>query len=94
MGRGPPALPRPFLLAAAGVARTWPVGPRLVASLGEQQTPARDAPRKNETNGACPEPRDAEARGRRVLHVCKTTLGNGYLGSRIDEERSEMRYLV
>ncbi|WZY99959.1 hypothetical protein YC2023_072288 [Brassica napus] len=23
----------------------------------------------------------------------KTTLGNGYLGSRIDEERSEMRYL-
>ncbi|WZZ14973.1 hypothetical protein YC2023_108062 [Brassica napus] len=24
----------------------------------------------------------------------KTTLGNGYLSSRIDEERSEMRYLV
>lgn len=23
-----------------------------------------------------------------------TTLGNGYLGSRIDEERSEMRYMV
>lgn len=23
-----------------------------------------------------------------------TTLGNGYLGSRIDEERSKMRYLV
>ncbi|CAN7088908.1 unnamed protein product, partial [Brassica rapa subsp. narinosa] len=23
----------------------------------------------------------------------KTTLGNGYLGSRIDEERSKMRYL-
>lgn len=30
---------------------------------------------------------------RRILKV-KTTLGNGYLGSRIDEERSEMRYLV
>ena len=29
----------------------------------------------------------------RILKV-KTTLGNGYLGSRIDEERSEMRYLV
>ena len=29
----------------------------------------------------------------RILNV-KTTLGNGYLGSRIDEERSEMRYLV
>ena len=26
--------------------------------------------------------------------VSITTLGNGYLGSRIDEERSEMRYLV
>ena len=24
----------------------------------------------------------------------KTTLNNGYLGSRIDEERSEMRYVV
>ena len=23
-----------------------------------------------------------------------TTLNNGYLGSRIDEERSEMRYVV
>lgn len=33
----------------------------------------------------------------RALHfsrVYQTTLGNGYLGSRIDEERSEMRYLV
>lgn len=29
---------------------------------------------------------------RHILH--KMTLGNGYLGSRIDEERSEMRYLV
>lgn len=26
-----------------------------------------------------------------LIHM---TLGNGYLGSRIDEERSEMRYLV
>ncbi|GLT32086.1 hypothetical protein SLA2020_067760 [Shorea laevis] len=26
--------------------------------------------------------------------LTKTTLGNGYLGSRIDEEHSEMRYLV
>ena len=28
------------------------------------------------------------------LILIHTTLGNGYLGSRIDEERSEMRYLV
>lgn len=27
-------------------------------------------------------------------YLIHTTLGNGYLGSRIDEERSEMRYLV
>ena len=27
-------------------------------------------------------------------YIIHTTLGNGYLGSRIDEERSEMRYLV
>ncbi len=26
--------------------------------------------------------------------LTKMTLDNGYLGSRIDEERSEMRYLV
>lgn len=26
--------------------------------------------------------------------ITQTTLGNGYLGSCIDEERSEMRYLV
>jgi hypothetical protein len=26
--------------------------------------------------------------------LINTTLGNGYLGSRIDEERSKMRYLV
>ena len=28
------------------------------------------------------------------FYLIHTTLGNGYLGSRIDEERSEMRYLV
>ena len=32
-------------------------------------------------------------KGRRD-HKQKTTLNNGYLGSRIDEERSEMRYVV
>ncbi|PPZ38291.1 hypothetical protein C5P26_26495, partial [Escherichia coli] len=31
---------------------------------------------------------------RRPLSRTRTTLGNGYLGSRIDEERSKMRYLV
>ena len=32
--------------------------------------------------------------GKRAALLTQTTLGNGYLGSRIDEERSEMRYLV
>ena len=43
----------------------------------------------------------ARGRGRLADHtscsdaiLIKTTLGNGYLGSRIDEERSKMRYLV
>ena len=37
----------------------------------------------------------ASVSGARLLFVIiLTTLGNGYLGSRIDEERSEMRYLV
>lgn len=33
-------------------------------------------------------------RERRERTSFQMTLGNGYLGSRIDEERSEMRYLV
>ena len=31
---------------------------------------------------------------RNELIVYKTTLNNGYLGSRNDEERSEMRYVM
>ena len=43
----------------------------------------------------CHNPRKRWALGmRRALSKIKTTLGNGYLGSRIDEERSKMRYLV
>lgn len=39
-------------------------------------------------------PGDGARAGSDARHVSITTLGNGYLGSRIDEERSEMRYLV
>jgi hypothetical protein len=39
-------------------------------------------------------PRNRCACRRRTLYKTITTLSNGYLGSRIDEERSEMRYLV
>jgi len=40
--------------------------------------------------------RRSEAVSRRPRLATKTekTLNNGYLGSRIDEERSEMRYVV
>lgn len=31
---------------------------------------------------------------RLIIEKKNMTLGNGYLGSRIDEERSEMRYVV
>ena len=42
-----------------------------------------------------PTPRSrGERAGTGRLSNVKMTLGNGYLGSRIDEERSEMRYLV
>ena len=29
-----------------------------------------------------------------TLYQCDTTFSNGYLGSRNDEERSEMRYVM
>jgi hypothetical protein len=31
---------------------------------------------------------------KRFCEITETTLNNGYLGSRNDEERSEMRYVV
>jgi hypothetical protein len=44
---------------------------------------------------ACPPAPGPPARGGGTCpYLNVTTLGNGYLGSRIDEERSEMRYLV
>ena len=59
-----------------------------------KQTPAQVAPR-NSNEFARPLPRPRSAGGGAFLsYYFTTTLGNGYLGSRIDEERSEMRYLV
>ena len=65
--------------------------------LGRTNEPRRK-PRQGTPNELAftPRPRDGVRSGcvsYSVLYV-KTTLGNGYLGSRIDEERSEMRYLV
>ena len=40
------------------------------------------------------QPYFADCASRGLRNQLKTTLNNGYLGSRIDEERSEMRYVM
>lgn len=82
--------------------------PRTRHPCRRARPPPRPAPRppgRNRTHGADgvkehidtpappgrPWPVGGAARYHELIH---TTLGNGYLGSRIDEERSEMRYLV
>ena len=62
--------------------------------LGSKLAPARKAPRNiNSKVPACLVP-GYPVRGCGATIKQMMTLGNGYLGSRIDEERSEMRYLV
>lgn len=76
--------------------RESPSRPRrvLTCALGDEQTPAWKAPRNTKLRACLSRPVRG-ARGRACASFeTKTTLGNGYLGSRIDEERSEMRYLV
>lgn len=53
----------------------------------------RARPAASRPRSRCPR---GQRRDSRVAEEIKheMTLGNGYLGSRIDEERSEMRYLV
>lgn len=66
-------------------------------SLGTNNEPRRELRQGNEKEDVrSPRPGNGVARGlrRRDVTIDETTLGNGYLGSRIDEERSEMRYLV
>ncbi|KAJ1383250.1 hypothetical protein SESBI_43574 [Sesbania bispinosa] len=59
------------------------------------QTPALNAPRNYNSYAAPVDPETVLVRGGRNTSLLNTmTLGNGYLGSCIDEERSEMRYLV
>ncbi|KAF7807885.1 hypothetical protein G2W53_040046 [Senna tora] len=81
---------------AACVALSPPLGARVL-------TIASGNPNKNPGAGCAKEMKltcVASANRRRFLSGAvtkmklKMTLGNGYLGSRIDEERSEMRYLV
>ncbi len=62
---------------------------------------ANNEPRRGTRQGtsqrsnALPSPRSRRrGLGSSPFHQTQTTLGNGYLGSRIDEERSKMRYLV
>lgn len=61
---------------------------------GASTKPRRRSRQGTQTNSPAPRPASV-CGGRSILVVLfTTTLGNGYLGSRIDEERSEMRYLV
>lgn len=61
----------------------------------EQRTPARKAPRNSNKESEAPlAPGTVRGRDAKRSPIIITTLGNGYLGSRIDEERSELRYLV
>jgi hypothetical protein len=89
------------------VSRPETQAPRTPSSLTE--TPAGFRPRANNPGagrrqgtpngpqGAAPPSAGrapGAARAEKTVVLTETTLGNGYLGSRIDEERSEMRYLV
>ena len=62
--------------------------------LPANRTPARNAPRKSNQESHAGGPGHGVPPASALYELFKTTLGNGYLGSRIDEERSEMRYLV
>ena len=69
--------------------------PAVIAFPAAQTNPGAKRAKEPKRIKHAPAPQRWFALGvlRRILYV-KTTLGNGYLGSRIDEERSEMRYLV
>lgn len=64
------------------------------SGAGTRPTPARWAPRKTGTSLAAALDYYDSRLLPETTEFIQTTLGNGYLGSRIDEERSEMRYLV
>jgi hypothetical protein len=81
-GRGAFVAPSPPL--RAGTSRLLPAN----------RTPARNAPRKSNQESHAGGPGHGAPPASASYELFKTTLGNGYLGSRIDEERSEMRYLV
>jgi hypothetical protein len=70
-------------------------GPVVRVADGYHNNTARKVSRNMQPNGQrSPFPETVRARMLCCDLKSKTTLGNGYLGSRIDEERSEMRYLV
>lgn len=70
--------------------------PRAVSSRSRTTNPGAERAKELEiVKGAPVAPDTVLVRAAsRPTDESKTTLGNGYLGSRIDEERSEMRYLV
>ena len=69
-------------------------GMPLVCPSGTITNPGTSSAKEHEYSVRLHLARLSGVRMQRVQFNTKTTLGNGYLGSRIDEERSEMRYLV
>lgn len=61
---------------------------------GTQRTPGADRVKDDREIGWLDRVLVASCGSRPHFRTAWMTLGNGYLGSRIDEERSEMRYLV
>ena len=99
-----PRLSPPPCLGAASLVVPLPVGrgemPGSTSSRQNEQTPgANRAKESKRKKGHVCCRRTVRGVGASVMlfscrKIYRTTLGNGYLGSRIDEERSEMRYLV
>ncbi len=81
-------------MVASLLPQPWESTPLGVFSLWHNNKPRRRM-RQGISIQCVPSPSPVlRARTWYLIHNIKTTLGNGYLGSRIDEERSEMRYLV
>jgi hypothetical protein len=75
--------------------RVSPHRPRRALARGGRLTnPGAESAKEYGIDSLTPAPRPRRAREEPRFDRNEMTLGNGYLGSRIDEERSEMRYLV
>ena len=71
-----------------------PLPPCKRGHLPTNRTLARNAPTKSNRESHTRGPSHGVPTASGLYELLKMTLGNGYLGFSIDEEHSEMRYLV